>query len=181
MKISLRLELVQLLILVAAFIWAGLVWNRIPEEIPNHWDMQGKVDGYGGRFYALLLTPLVAVGVYVLLLVLPYLDPGWANYERFSTAYTILRIAVFGFLATYHVAMQFVAFGYSFNVNVVLYLSFGAMFAILGNLMGKIRPNWFVGFQTPWTRILDKDAPTGRWADGSRWFAQPAGPGVFYG
>ena len=26
----------------------------------------------------------------------------------------------------------------------------GVLFVGLGNVMGKIRPNWFVGFRTPW-------------------------------
>jgi uncharacterized membrane protein len=30
-------------------------------------------------------------------------------------------------------------------------LAMGALFIVLGNFMGKIRPNWFVGVRTPWT------------------------------
>jgi uncharacterized membrane protein len=30
-------------------------------------------------------------------------------------------------------------------------LIFGGLFAVLGAVMGKIRPNWFVGIRTPWT------------------------------
>jgi len=27
----------------------------------------------------------------------------------------------------------------------------GVLFIILGNYMGKIKPNWFMGIRTPWT------------------------------
>ena len=27
----------------------------------------------------------------------------------------------------------------------------GGLFVVLGNLLGKVRPNWFVGIRTPWT------------------------------
>ena len=27
----------------------------------------------------------------------------------------------------------------------------GSLFVLMGGLMGKIRPNWFVGIRTPWT------------------------------
>ncbi len=27
----------------------------------------------------------------------------------------------------------------------------GGLFVVLGSVMGKIRPNWFVGIRTPWT------------------------------
>jgi uncharacterized membrane protein len=151
MKISLRFELFQLLILAAAFVWAGFAWDRIPDVIPVHWDLQGEVDGNGGKFSALLLTPIVAVGAYLLMLGLPFIDPGRANYEQFAVPYTVARITLLGFLAVYHVAMQFIAFGYQFNMNVVLFVGAGVVMVILGNMMGKIRPNWFVGVKTPWT------------------------------
>jgi uncharacterized membrane protein len=151
MKLSLRFELFQLLMLAAAFVWAALVWDRIPSEVPNHWNLQGEVDGYGGKFSALLLMPLIATGVYLLMLGLPYIDPGRANYERFATPYSILRVTILGFLAVCHVVMQFIAFGYQVNMNAVMFVSVGVLMLILGNMMGKIRPNWFVGVRTPWT------------------------------
>ncbi len=30
-------------------------------------------------------------------------------------------------------------------------LGLAVLFGILGNFMGKIRPNWFIGVRTPWT------------------------------
>jgi uncharacterized membrane protein len=27
----------------------------------------------------------------------------------------------------------------------------GGLFIVLGNLFGKLRPNWFIGIRTPWT------------------------------
>src|SRR6185437_15445048 len=27
----------------------------------------------------------------------------------------------------------------------------GILFIVLGNVLGKVRPNWFVGVRTPWT------------------------------
>ena len=159
MKLSLRIELIQVLLLVAAFVWAGFAWNRIPEEVPIHWNIQGEVDQYGGKFSALLLTPLAAAGVYVLMLVLPLIDPGRENYQRFAVPYTIFRLVIFGFLALCHIAMQVVAFGYPLNMNVVMYLGVGVLMVVLGNMMGKIRPNWFVGVRTPWT-LSSKDSWT---------------------
>lgn len=32
----------------------------------------------------------------------------------------------------------------------------GIMFIIMGNYMGKIRPNWFMGIRTPWTLSSDE-------------------------
>jgi uncharacterized membrane protein len=43
------------------------------------------------------------------------------------------------------------AFGKPVNVGSVVLTATGALFLVLGNFMGKIRPNWFVGIRTPWT------------------------------
>ena len=36
-------------------------------------------------------------------------------------------------------------------MGLVLGISLGALFVSLGNVLGKIRPNWLVGIRTPWT------------------------------
>jgi uncharacterized membrane protein len=30
-------------------------------------------------------------------------------------------------------------------------LLLGVLFSVLGSVLGKVRPNWFVGIRTPWT------------------------------
>jgi uncharacterized membrane protein len=37
------------------------------------------------------------------------------------------------------------------NVSVVMPAFIGGLMVVLGSLLGKIRPNWFVGIRTPWT------------------------------
>ena len=44
-----------------------------------------------------------------------------------------------------------VAFGARVDVATVVCLSVAGLFCVIGNFMGKIRPNWFIGVRTPWT------------------------------
>lgn len=37
------------------------------------------------------------------------------------------------------------------DVSTVAPLAVGVMMVLMGSVMGKIRPNWFVGIRTPWT------------------------------
>jgi uncharacterized membrane protein len=41
--------------------------------------------------------------------------------------------------------------GAAVDISRMTGLLVGALFFLVGNLMGKIRPNWFVGVRTPWT------------------------------
>ncbi|MEO8171832.1 MAG: SdpI family protein, partial [Sediminibacterium sp.] len=40
--------------------------------------------------------------------------------------------------------------GRSFNVNKLVLPILGLLFSVLGNYMHSIKPNYFVGFRTPW-------------------------------
>ncbi len=151
MKFSWRLELVQWLLVAAMFVTAAAVWTKVPERIPIHWNLRGEVDGYGSRFTGLLLLPCVALGMYLLLVFIPRFDPGRANYPSFATAYTVIRVCLLLFMAAFYGATVASALGYRIDIAAFVGIAVGILFVVLGNFMGKIRPNWFVGVRTPWT------------------------------
>jgi uncharacterized membrane protein len=151
MKFSPKVELSQLLVIAAMFVVAALLWSGAPDRIPVHWNLSGDVDGYGGKFAGLLLLPLVALGVYAFLLVLPRFDPGKANYPGFAGAYTAIRISLLG-LFVFVDAMTIGAMkNWPMDVARLAPIALGVLTIVLGAVMGKIRPNWFVGVRTPWT------------------------------
>lgn len=151
MKWSWRVEIVQWLLVAAMFVTAGAVWTSVPEPMPVHWNLHGEVDGYGSRFTGLLLLPSIALGMYLLLLVIPRLDPGRANYPSFATAYNVIRVSLLLFMAAIYGGIIAAALGYRIDVAAFVGVAVGVLFMVLGNFMGKIRPNWFVGVRTPWT------------------------------
>jgi uncharacterized membrane protein len=151
MYTKLRFEVPQLLVLIGMFAAAGVLWSSSPESFPVHWNIHGNVDRYGSRFEGLLLVPLIAAGLYALLLVLPQFDPGRANYQSFLSAYFAIRLSILVFLAVIYTCMLLVAFGHSVNMNSIIPFAMCALFVILGSVMSSIRPNWFVGVRTPWT------------------------------
>jgi len=151
MQTNWRDEAPQLLVIGGMFLAAAVLWSAAPDRIPVHWNIAGEVDRYGGKFEGLLLMPLVALCVYLLLLLLPRIDPKRANYGSFWTAYALIRFSVLFLLATVYACILLVAFGYQVDVGLLVPLGVGTLLCILGSLMGKIRPNWFVGVRTPWT------------------------------
>ena len=63
MKISLRSELPQIVLIAVMFALAAITWPSAPDRIATHWNLHGQVDGYGGKFSGLLLLPLLALGL----------------------------------------------------------------------------------------------------------------------
>ncbi|HUX75866.1 MAG TPA: SdpI family protein, partial [Anaerolineae bacterium] len=128
-----------------------VVWPTVSSRIPVHWNAAGKVDGYGGKAEGLLLLPAIALGIYLLLLFIPRIDPGRANYVQFSGPYLIVRYAVLAMMAAIYGISLLAIKGVGFNMTRVILGVIGLLFIVLGNVMGKVRPNWFVGVRTPWT------------------------------
>jgi uncharacterized membrane protein len=151
MKINWRSEIVSLFLVAAMFILAAAAWNSMPGSIPVHFGLNGQPDRYGGKFEGLLSMPLTATGLYLLFFFLPRIDPHGERYARFAGAYTVIRTAVIALLAAVQVAIILQARGVAIDVSTIVTLAMGLLFVVLGNYMGKIRPNWFVGIRTPWT------------------------------
>lgn len=93
----------------------------------------------------------MAIVVYLLLLFLPLIDPKRLNYQKFQGTYRALRIALLAFFAVVYGIVQLSIRGHGALGTAILPLALGALFIVLGNYMGKIRPNWFIGVRTPWT------------------------------
>lgn len=151
MKITWRSELASWLVLAWMFILAAITWRSAPDRIPVHWNLHMQVDRFGGKFEGLLAIPLTALGLYLLFLFLPRFDPGKANYAAFWGAFTVLRTVVVAFLGAIYGIIHLWIRGIHVDMNAAVPLLMGALFVVVGNLLGKLRPNWFVGIRTPWT------------------------------
>jgi uncharacterized membrane protein len=151
MRMTWRSELPSWLLLGGMLFLAAITWPAAPERIPSHWNGAGEVDRYGGKLEGLLLLPALSLGVYLLFLALPRVDPGRANYERFAGAYSVIKIATIVVLAVLYGILHVALRGHPVNMSIVTALIAGGAFIVLGDVMGKTRPNWFVGIRTPWT------------------------------
>lgn len=139
------------ILLVASFVAAGWLYPSMPEQMPVHWNIQGEVDGYGGRFSGLFGVPLINLGVYLLLLCAPLLDPKGRNYRRFGPTFRILRLLITVVMVFIWSLSLAAARGMGVRMELVVPATISVMFIILGNFMSRIKSNWFIGIRTPWT------------------------------
>ncbi|APV43484.1 putative membrane protein [Dehalogenimonas formicexedens] len=151
MKITWRSEALNLFLIAAMFIASAIVYPSAPETVPIHWGLNGEPNGYGGRFEGLFLLPLMTIGIYLLLLVLPKIDPKRANYEKFGGVYRIIRTLLVVFMAGIHGVILASIKGASIDIGMAVMVMVGLMFVVLGNYFGKLKQTWFVGIRTPWT------------------------------
>ena len=151
MKLDWRTEWPMWVLIVAMFALAAYAWGGAPDRMPVHWGLSGQPDRWGGKFEALMLAPLIGLALYLVMTFMPRVDPGRANYPLFIRAYHSVRLLMLLFMTAMQVGLVLVARGVAVDMATYVPLGTGALFVVLGNLLGKLRPNWFIGIRTPWT------------------------------
>lgn len=144
-------ELLILLVLVVPIIFLIAVWNSLPDQLPIHWNIRGEADDYGPKY----LTALLSVGLYVLTLILPKIDPRKRNYDIFSATYFKIRLGILLFLGVVNSVVIANAIGFDMDISRIIGISVLLLLTIIGNYLGTIRPNWFIGIRLPWTLESD--------------------------
>ena len=142
---------VALLILMAAF--SLYAWPRLSEPLPVHWDLSGEPDRWAGRWEALWLIPAITVGVFALLVAVPRLEPaGRKNLPIVRTA----RTAVVATMAFLHFIVVFGYLNTPVNIPRVVSLALGVLFLVVGNVLPRAHPSYFVGLRLPWLYLSDR-------------------------
>lgn len=146
---------IPLALIVIALIVSIAVYPQLPDRVPTHWNTAGEVNGWSSRFWGAWMLPLVMAIVWLVMRAIPHIDPRKANYEKFAGMYDWLVILVIAFMLVMHVAIIMSAAGSHVSIHAVVMPSVGIFIAIIGLLLPKVHPNWFVGIRTPWTLTSD--------------------------
>ena len=155
MKTKWSIAAMWLLAMVPLILVAAL-YARLPDQVPLHWGIDGAINRYGSKNELWLLAAL-GPGTALLLQFLPRLDPKKRNYERFHTYYEATALVVEAFMAgvTGIMLVESLRPG-TLSMGRVVSALVGLLFLFLGSLMGKVKPNFFMGIRNPWT-LSDPD------------------------
>jgi uncharacterized membrane protein len=143
-------RLCMALILIAFFV-PMLAYERMPASVPMHWDMSGQADRWMSKAWGAFVMPTVTALVFALLRLLPRISPRGFRIERFTSAYEIILLSTVAFLAFTSTLVTLAQLGIPVPMDRAVRSGAGMLFVILGNLMGKLRRNFFIGIRTPWT------------------------------
>ena len=169
MKKIILMGTISLLILIAATL---LTYDILPAQMPIHWDMSGKVDDFAPKHVFLTMVFAITLGINVLGIALPRIDPRRANYRRFEKAYVIM----FGMLDVMMLAFFLITLGAASRSEALspaflIPMALGIVFIVLGNYMPLFRQNFFAGIKTPWA-LADEEVWNRTHRIGGRcWFA----------
>ena len=143
-------EVILLIICTLPIAYLAFMWDSLPAEVPVHFNLAGDADGYSSKSGALYLILGINLGVYLLMLLIPKLDPK-EKVMNMGGKYFSLRLIMQLFLAAISFYIVYSANqGEMTNPNTLMII-IGISFALLGNYFQVLRQNYFIGIRTPWT------------------------------
>lgn len=155
-KEELKKDWYLFLLILLMFLSSLVLYSRLPEQIPFHWNVHGEVDGYASRFLGAFMLPLLNLATLLLLIFMPMIDPRKENYPRFSSSYRAIKAAPIILFAVLHFLTLAFALGYELDISRIVIAGVGLLFIVMGNYMPKVKHNYFVGLKVPWTLASER-------------------------
>jgi uncharacterized membrane protein len=138
-------------------IWGGvllisvLLYSRMPDQIPTHWNWRGEIDGWGDKQWAAWMMPAIMLGLLLLFQALPWLSPRQFEIQTFRKTYDFIIVLLMLMFGSLHVVFLLPAVGIHPPIDSAVMVILSAFFMLLGTVLDKVQRNFFVGVRTPWT------------------------------
>ena len=130
---------------------AGVIlWSKLPEQFPIHFNAAGEVDGWSSKAFGVFGLPLILVAFQWLCgLGSLKMDPKAENLEGKVFGLVLWIIPVMSVVL--NALVYCTALGMDMNVQIILPLLVGLMLAIIGNWLPKCKHSYTLGIKLPWT------------------------------
>ncbi len=126
-----------------------ILMNKLPEQIPIHWNIYGEADGYSGKAVFIFVLPLLMLALQWLCVFVTEKDKKNKNQSPKMQKIVLWICPVL--LWVLSGAIYCAALGKQFNMLTVVYLLLGLMFCVIGNYLPKCKQNHTLGIKIKWT------------------------------
>jgi uncharacterized membrane protein len=140
---------------LAALALTLVLYPQLPAQVPTHWNSAGQVDGYGPRGFVFLHIGLM-VATMLVWTALPWLSPKRFSVDTFSATYWHICLIVVGLLGYIQFMILWGALSTSMPIERAMIGGLAVFLGLLGNVMGKVRRNFWIGIRTPWTLASER-------------------------
>jgi uncharacterized membrane protein len=162
--------LAQAVLLVGNGLYSLVVGRNLPDRVPTHWGLNGKPDAWGSPVFGLWFGPAIVGFLMLLTWVLPKISPRQFDIQRFSRTYGALMFILSLMMTAMHVLILHASAHETVDIGRAILIVLGLFFALFGNMMGKVRRNFYMGVRTPWTLASERVWDTTHRHAGVLWF-----------
>ncbi|MDR6552054.1 SdpI family protein [Paenibacillus qinlingensis] len=143
-------EILLFVISLSPVLGGLILYNRLPDTMASHFGVNNEVNGTMSKGMSLFM--LVLLGLLPLFMrIMRAIDPKKANFEKFPAAYEVTRFGVSILLAIVGWGIIFFNLGYNLDFKKMTMILLGLLFAVMGNFLTQVKPNYTFGIRTPWT------------------------------
>ena len=144
-----ELILSSVLILLPSLIGV-LLWDRLPQQMPVHWGIDGTVDGWGSRGFVVFGMPVLLLALHWLCVFGTMMDKKnqGQNEKIFKVVLWITPVVM---LFVSGITYLSVLSEDHINTVKLTLLFMGIVFVIVGNYLPKCRQNYTIGIKVKWT------------------------------
>lgn len=139
------------LTVAAAFVISLVFYPKMPLIMASHWNASGQVDGYMNRSVLMFLMPGIMAAEALFFYAILLIDPLRKNIFKFRVYYEGFILLMTVFLLAIHLFTIAWSLGIQISMNIFMPLMMGILFFVIGAILPRLRPNWFMGIRTPWT------------------------------
>jgi uncharacterized membrane protein len=146
-----RWDLGSALVSAGTLVGTLLVYARLPDEVPIHFDIHGIADGFAPRALGAFLMPVVMIATVAFLHAVSARRPPTDRAPMHVVAF--LTTALLGAL---HFIMLRAALSGVFDAGMSIGLVLALFSIALGLALPRLRRNRWAGIRTPWTLASDE-------------------------
>ncbi|OLR64998.1 SdpI family protein [Peptoniphilus porci] len=141
--------------IIILIFFSAVFYNKMPRELPTHWNFNNEVDAYGSKFEAMIGVPLFLVAMNIFLCFMLDNDP--KNRLQNNLLMTITKMTFPLMMIVIYVITVLYGLGREVNTSIIISLAIGILFVVIGNYMPKVKRNYTMGIKLPWTLNSDEN------------------------
>jgi uncharacterized membrane protein len=146
-----RSDYLALVLIAVGFALGAYFYADLPDPMPTHFRADGTPDNFTRLPWGAVLLPLVSIGLWGLLKILPAISPREFSMDRFRGAYQTVMVSIIGFMTVVQFILLRTAVDPGFDPSPWIRVVVGAILLVVANYVTKTEPNFFFGVRTPWT------------------------------
>ena len=143
--------------------------SQIPESVAVHFGLDGKPDRFGSPREFLFVLPFIFLAP-ILTVAIPKLPQGKFRFGDQLNVFNVMMIIVCAMMAGVQLlvisAVEKPRFEGTPYITAIVFIGF----ALIGNFLGKTRPNRYMGIRTPWTYASEEVWNETHQRAGKLWF-----------
>ena len=154
-KKNLKVLIITSIIILLPMVAGLFLWNRLPEQIPFHWNAAGEIDGWASKAVAVFVPSAAMLALQWLCVLVTSTDPKKQNHPE---KVKVLVLWLIPLITVFISALMYVsALGGSVRVEMLMPILLGLLFVAIGNYMPKCKQNYTIGIKIPWTLASEEN------------------------